>query len=93
MGLMLGATHKSINEMMIQMMGEEGERQMHIVIGKRLSGCDTSTPMSGNMMGGMMMMMTGMMGGNSMMGPWVEICLGRADLDCCLLFLASFFQS
>jgi len=31
------------------MMGEEDERQMHIVMGKRLSGCDTKAqlPQSG----------------------------------------------
>lgn len=31
-----------MNTMMERMMGEESEEQMHVVMGKRLSGCDTS---------------------------------------------------
>ncbi len=42
MGQMMGTSHEAMNNMMIQMMGEEGEEQMHLVMGKRLSGCDTS---------------------------------------------------
>src|SRR3989338_4260902 len=44
MGQSIGDTqrHALMNQMMISMMGEEGEEQMHIVMGKRLSGCDTS---------------------------------------------------
>ena len=43
MGQTIGDTqrHAAMNQMMITMMGEEGEEQMHIVMGKRLSGCDT----------------------------------------------------
>lgn len=41
MGTMLGTSHESMNEMMEQMMGREGEEQMHVVMGKRFSGCDT----------------------------------------------------
>lgn len=64
MGQMTGNAHASMNQMMVSMMGEEGEEQMHAVMGKRLSGCDTSAaysfggsnfmPMMGmmNMMGG-----------------------------------------
>lgn len=67
MGQMVGDAHAAMNEMMIRMMGEEGEEQMHVVMGKRLSGCDPTaaypvtgrgfTPMMGMMMGGGMNMM------------------------------------
>ena len=39
MGQMTGEAHASMNAMMMQMHGKEGEEQMHIVMGKRLSGC------------------------------------------------------
>src|SRR3989304_4564110 len=42
MGQMAGDSHAAMNAMMIQMHGEEGEEQIHIVMGKRISGCDTS---------------------------------------------------
>ena len=42
MGQMAGDSHAAMNAMMIQTHGEEGEKQIHIVMGKRLSGCDTS---------------------------------------------------
>src|SRR3989338_9416492 len=42
MGQMAGDSHAAINAMMIQAHGEEGEEQIHVVMGKRLSGCDTS---------------------------------------------------
>ena len=42
MGQMLGDSHEAMNNMMIRMMGEKAEEQAHIVMGKRLSGCDTS---------------------------------------------------
>ncbi|EKD95675.1 MAG: hypothetical protein ACD_24C00394G0001, partial [uncultured bacterium] len=42
MGQMVGDSHEAMNTMMERMMGKEGEEQMHIVMGKRLSGCDTS---------------------------------------------------
>jgi len=62
MGQMMGASHEVMNNMMIQMMGEEGEEQMHVVMGKRLSGCDASAafPSPGT---GFMPMMQMMMGG------------------------------
>src|SRR3989338_2018537 len=41
MGQMLEDSHETMNEMM-RMHGEEGEEQIHVVMGKRLSGCDTS---------------------------------------------------
>ena len=62
MGQMVGDSHEAMNAMMTQMMGEEGEEAMHVVMGKRLSGCDTSAvfPSQGV---GFMPMMQMMMGG------------------------------
>ncbi len=42
MGNMMGGNHASMNQLMTQRLGENGEKQMHIVMGKRLSGCDTN---------------------------------------------------
>ena len=42
MGQMAGDSHAAMNAMMIQAHGEDGEEQIHIVMGKRLSGCNTS---------------------------------------------------
>src|SRR3989344_7962346 len=62
MGQMMGTSHETMNNMIIQMMGEQGEEQMHIAWGKRGSGCDTSaawpspgtgfTPLMNMMVGG-----------------------------------------
>ena len=62
MGQMMGDSHAAMNAMMIQTHGEEGEEQIHFVMGKRLSGCDTSAafPMGS---GGWMPMMNIMTGG------------------------------
>lgn len=62
MGQMMGSSHSAMNQMMINMMGEDGEEQMHLVMGKRLSGCDTTAvfPAQGI---GFMPMMQMMMGG------------------------------
>lgn len=68
MGLSIGNTerHAAMNRIMTNMMGEQGEEQMHIALGKRSSGCDTNAPLpSGYNMLPMMWMMGG--GGNSMM--------------------------
>ena len=61
MGQMLGDSQGAINEMMMRMHGKDGEEQIHIVIGKRLSECDTSAVASGISDGWMPMinMMTG----------------------------------
>lgn len=61
MGQMTGASHEAMNTMMIQMMGEEGEKQMHVVMGKRLSGCNASAeiPQNGTSFMPMMWMMRG----------------------------------
>lgn len=54
MGQMVEKNHSFINQMMEKMMGEEGEKQAHINLGKKISGCINSyqyLPMMG-MMGG-----------------------------------------
>ncbi len=54
MGQMAGDTgrHRVMNQMMTRMMGEAGEEQMHVVMGKRMSSCDTSAKGGGNSMMG-----------------------------------------
>ena len=56
MGQMAGDSHATMNAMMIQTHGEEGEEQIHIVMGKRLSSCDTSTAFPAGSGGWMPMM-------------------------------------
>jgi len=78
MGQSIGDTqrHALMNRMMTSMMGEEGEEQMHIAIGKRLSGCEPNAQVPPNGVGFMpMMWMMGSAGppqvgggGNPMMG-------------------------
>ncbi len=72
MGLMTGKSHETMDTMMEKMMGEDGEKQMHVAMGKRMSGCEPNAPMPQGMTdSGMMNMMMGgeMMGeNNSMMG-------------------------
>lgn len=63
MSQMMGDSHAAMNAMMIQMHGEEGEEQIHIVMGKRLSGCDASAAFSTQNFGWMPMM-------NMMTGRW-----------------------
>lgn len=79
MGQMAGGSHEAMNNMMVRMMGEEGEKQMHIAMGKRNSGCDTSfIPMMGsgfeNMMGGWGGF--GILGWITMLIFWVLLILG-----------------
>ena len=62
MGQMAGESHAAMNAMMIQAHGEDGEEQIHIVMGKRLSGCDTSAAFPA-ISGGWMPMMNMMWGG------------------------------
>ncbi len=63
MGQMIGVSHETMNIMMEQMMGKEGEEQMHIVMGRRLSSCDTSAAIPSQGVGFMPMM-------QMMMGGW-----------------------
>ena len=77
MGQSIGNTqrHVAMNQMMISMMGEQGEEQMHIVMGKRISGCDTGTKGGGNpMMGAGWGNMMGGWGGFGVMG-WLSMFL------------------
>lgn len=62
MGQMSGTSHEAMNITMEQMMGKEGEEQMHVVMGKRLSGCDTSAAIPSQGVGFIPMMQM-MMGG------------------------------
>ncbi|KKS38349.1 MAG: hypothetical protein UV01_C0004G0151 [Parcubacteria group bacterium GW2011_GWA2_42_14] len=57
MGQMLGESHSAMNQMMIQMMGEEGEEKMHAVLGKRSSGCETGAALLPKEISGFMPMM------------------------------------
>src|SRR3989344_6687015 len=43
--------HIAMNEMMKRMMGEQGEEQMHTVMGKRMSSCEPNAPIPQNRMG------------------------------------------
>ncbi len=63
MGQMMGDSHEAMNAMMIRMMGEPGEEQMHVVMGKRLSGCDPSAAFPSQGVGFIPMM-------QMMMGGW-----------------------
>ena len=84
MGQMMGNSHAAMNTMMERMIGKDGEEQMHIVMGKRLSGCDTSAQLPQNGVGFMPMMW--MMssanspqvggGGNPMVGTGWENMMG-----------------
>src|SRR3989338_3704811 len=70
MGQSIGNTQRHIlmNQMMTSMMGEEGEEQAHIAMGKRLSGCEPNAQVPSNGVGFMPMMWMMGGGGNSMMG-------------------------
>lgn len=70
MGQSIGGTqrHSAMNQMMISMMGEEGEEQMHAAMGKRSSGCEPNAQTPSNGMGFMPMMWMVKGGGNPMMG-------------------------
>lgn len=65
MGQMAGSSHQAMDKMMAWRLGDDGERQMHITMGKRLSGCDTNAAYP-NQVSGFWPMMGG--GGHPMMG-------------------------
>src|SRR3990167_3508625 len=102
MGEMTGDAHEAMNAMMTRMMGEEGEEQMHVVMGKRMSGCGGNgtlpmgnagmiMPMMGTMMG--TMMGGGMMGGLSngaapdTVSSMMEFCSGFATFGIIFMLL------
>lgn len=81
MGQMMGTSHSAMDTLMTQRIGADNERLMHVALGKRLSGCDTSAVFPTQGAGFLPMM--GMMGGwsasydgyqpnyiNSMMGNY-----------------------
>jgi putative membrane protein len=77
MGQTVGDSHEAMNEMMIRMLGEEGEQAMHVVMGKRFSGCELGAVYAGagmDIMPMMQMMMPYFAGGantgGGMMGSW-----------------------
>jgi len=86
MGQSIGNTerHAVMNQMMQNMMGQNGEEQMHTALGKRSSGCDTNASFSSGyglpmmlwMMGGGGNPMMGYGGWNNMMGGWGGFGLG-----------------
>lgn len=99
MGLMAGDSHQSMNEMMERMWGEQGEEQMHIIMGKRMSGCDTNATISGTIenMWGMMPMMTsfgagscGMLAGTA--GTWNVLNTTLIFLAIAALILLAFWM-
>jgi len=78
MGQMAGDSHAAMNAMMIQAHSEEGEEQIHIVMGKRLSGCDTLAAFpagSGGWMPMMNMMFPLRQGFGGQGGSWVFMIL------------------
>lgn len=77
MGQMIGTSHEAMNNMMIQMMGEKGEEQMHVVMGKRLGGCDTSATFLSPGMGFMPMLN---FGGIFMTFWWILTIIGAVTL-------------
>lgn len=67
MGQMAGSTaaHAQMNARMAQMMGDNGEKQMHIALGKRLSSCNTGAAFPGQTTG-----LFSMMGFGGGVGRW-----------------------
>lgn len=65
MGRMVGDSHAAMNAMMARVHGDAGEEAMHVVMGKRVSGCDPNAAFaSGQGFGPMMMSWGGSAGSN-----------------------------
>lgn len=64
MGQMMGSAHAAMNARLEQQLGSDGEKQMHVVMGKRLSGCDPALAYPAN---GAAFMLAMMGGGTNMM--------------------------
>jgi len=77
MGNMAGTNHDEMNQMMTQRLGADGQKQMHIALAKRQSGCDVNAvyPQGASYFSPMMGSGRGMMNQNSnaMMGNTVGI--------------------
>lgn len=56
MGQMMGDAHAAMNARMQRSLGEAGEEQMHITLGKRLSGCNPDAVYANGYLGFMPMM-------------------------------------
>ncbi len=81
MGQMIGSSHAVMNQMMEQMMGEKVADQMHVVLGKRLSGCDTTAAYPTGSWGFMpMMSMMGWGGSGSSYWPSTTNWRGGEDM-------------
>ena len=63
MGQMMGSSHGAMDALMTQRIGESNNSLMHIALGKRFSGCDTSAVFPSQ--GASFLPMMGMMGGGS----------------------------
>lgn len=66
MGQSLGVNHEAMNSAMQRMMGQQGEEQMHIIIGQQGTGCSSGTVSASNnsvFNPGYYFPMMGMMGG------------------------------
>lgn len=89
MGNMMGTNHAAMNENLTKKLGEAGEKQMHISLGKRLSGCDTNATYPPGMMGyGPMMGGSFANGNGGMMAGYYPI-LGEATWLAGIVFLVS----
>ncbi len=91
MGGMMGSNHAAMNQMMTQRLGGDGEKQMHITLGKRLSGCNTNAtfPQGAGYFTPMMGFSSGMMnattnnapvarGTYGMMGNWQGVAVANS---------------
>ena len=67
MGSMAGTNHDEMNQMMTQRLGADGQKQMHIALAKRQSGCDINAvyPQGASYFSPMMGSGGGMMNQNS----------------------------
>lgn len=56
MGTMMGASHDAMNDRLKRVLGDAGETQIHVSLGKRMSGCDASAAYPAGFSGFMPMM-------------------------------------
>lgn len=92
MGRMMGSAHDTMDQYMTQHLGANGERQAHIAMGERLSGCNESASYPSGASGYMPMAWMGMMGGNSndwdnMMGAYNNTSWSGTDTALSALFV------
>lgn len=87
MDQMMGDSHEAMNAALQQRLGQSGEEAMHIAMGERFSGCNSSaaTPVNRSGFFPMMQMMGGTFtpagwAGRTMMGGW-ELASGWTAID------------